>query len=373
MRAGKIIMYILLVSIFWEIKATDIPGSYVAAATLAQSPYDGIAINVKPAGTSSTEGCLDWVDSITPYCGEKHLWPWTTLDEIVSPTYGLDVLDQGGGLTHWLTQWEVAVRKAKEIGTPGVCLDGEPYSNADLLFVDRAASICGLTENQLRTGLNNCGRAMVDITNAIYPNMLLWDRTAETYPIYEGYTYDNYITYDLTQGMLQRLKELDSQIVYLSAANHIGYFQPSLAAFQNMIDRMVTLNAEVVVEYPDIAFGASLMLYDGLAATSGWTQGRLIEDGPPTFTSIEDFWPVLDLYDSTFDYCWIYRDAEEGGSLLANSDEAIRVNNLLRATKYLPRLKTQIANGQVYDSSAALADFRDQLEDGRYVLQDEIL
>ncbi len=360
-------MYLLFADYTFSVRESNPVAAQAAMNVLNQSPYDGTIFNAWGLNRNihSSPGCLEWVKELD--LGSKHLWPETQWDEMSIPSETQATLDLGnseGRIDYWLAQWRESLRIAREIGSPGIIFDPETYIDVMLHYIPYVVAANGISETALKTQLQAIGSEMCDIIDEEHPTVWIVDLGGNTS------AWTDTCSYWIAKGILDRAKVRGSQFIWYAAGHGISYYQTDTAEFATEIASGFTRAAPYLAEWPNLRCSAPIMLFDGITSTSGYIREQLELKAPLEFASVYDFLPVLTLYGENFDIAWFYREPSTGYS----DDPAViaTFNNLLRHAKYRPRIVEHQGHPEVYDTTAALAAFDANLQNGRFVAQAEL-
>lgn len=335
---------------------------------LNNSPYHGVAIPLVDAYDVETHSVSDFKPALSRMQNLKSdPWPWIFWNRLVGTTseiarkfpqspsskpyftriQGMDLYDQTGALTDFLRTYRQALQVAKNAGAPGIVIDMEVYNNYELYDVDAVAKSLHQDPSKVKARLHEIGKQLTNIAQTEYPDATLWflfTGLGET-PDPQRYRSVTHVV----AGILERAKEVHSQIKVVSGGELAGYCHRSPEALQDRLDRRARNFAPALSNYPNLHLGGTIAPWDGSAPRTGWMMEDTCKDS--NAKNLGDFSPMFQALLSTYEYVWVY--AADEAPYLPYSARAQNYNSAL--TDALS--KTATARNQV--GSLSLPRFLD--------------
>jgi len=299
-----------------------------------ESPYQGVAVALVDGDDPGVYVAKDFQEAVNRIKADcrKHIWPWIFFNRIIGynpegtnnhrgnkPYFrrikGMDLYDEAGALSDFYQHFRLALRIAKELGSPGVFLDAESYNNYLNYQLAYLAAQLGRTPEETKERLQAVGGEMMTIVAAEYPQAILWfGFTGLATPLQlakQGNQKELLSPAFIVQGMLAKAKELGLPAKIVSGGQvSLGYCQESLAALQNAIQTRQHQFAPWLTAYPHLALGGTIAPWADARQKSGWLLKK--KCGQATMRNLDDFKPLLRELLQTYDYVWIYAAGAAG-------------------------------------------------------------
>jgi len=307
--------YLLLVSFYNGIinQSNLASGKSTIAPQMNASAYQGIAVmpipwNVPYGGWSD----MAWIEST----GIGRVWPWVFTNRIVGcpsgtscPSgfqniVGVDVQNKAGALQNFYDLWTAALVEAKNMGTPGIVLDVEPYNDSNTYNMSYVQQKTGMTSTQLDTTLRDIGHHLTDIVNQVYPNAVILSLSATL--MWQDNTWSR-----LQIGILEQAKSTSSKMQFVELGeDSLGYCFSDLNDLNSKISYRQNQYAPFLSQYPHLKLGGTIAPWHNVALKTGWmTQGAC---GAAQMKTVSDFQPFFTKLLSVYDYVFIYAASAAG-------------------------------------------------------------
>ncbi len=317
---STLIPYLLLVSYYTPL-INDF-GTFHSKMINA-SPYDGVAIQLTSWYDAKryTEGDFRPGVEVVKKELAKHIWPWVHFNrfygytpaeeggQTFAPTSdnpyfrgikGMDVYNEAGALGDFLGFFTIALRIARELGSPGIVIDPELYNDYKLRDVRYVANKLGKTEEETKQALENIGVHLADITEDEYPDAMLWFFYTRVW-LDKEYRSETYIIL----GLLKRAKQKGLKLKVISGGESgLGYCYTSLQDLQGKIVWRRERVAPIIAAYPNLYEGGVIAPWDDPGMKRGWMTERKCGQSP--FKSAQDFKPLIGLLLRSYQFVWIY-------------------------------------------------------------------
>lgn len=184
--------YLLLVS-FYSGQINDFGSEKIQA--INESPYNGVAVPLIWNDDTEKYSEKDFEATVKLFKQEfkKDIWPWIFFNKFIGnkgekkirkperfgKTYfqaisGMDLYNETGALKNFINIWKIALSISKQLGSPGIVIDAEAYSNRKAYRVSYIAQRVNKSEKEVQERLKEIGGELADIANQIYPDATLW-------------------------------------------------------------------------------------------------------------------------------------------------------------------------------------------------------
>ncbi|NOY82065.1 MAG: hypothetical protein GXP31_13800 [Kiritimatiellaeota bacterium] len=303
-----------------------------ALGRLKGSVWNGVAIPLRgsydvspPPPFSALAPRLDAAREAAPRAID--LWPWVSINRMVgsapdgrshagAPTANkvfrairaLDLDDETGARTAFLTLFRLAVRAARRWKSPGIVLDPEAYNDYRTY---RVAFVAERRDRSPDAVIANCRRLGEDMARIIaeeYPTCVVWtlfgrfERT-ERLP---NSTRDVLTTptYVFT-GLLEYAKTHSIPLTLLDGGETLpGYCNRSLDSLREKIARRDRLVQKWLDVYPErLVLAGPISPFHDWDLTSGWIRKGYAKS---PFRTLDDFKPLFRCLFEAYDWVWIY-------------------------------------------------------------------
>ena len=328
------ISYLLLVS-FLTPHLSDPAVSKVRM--LNDSPYQGVAVMLRCAYSPQKLHERDFSASVRllRLGSKKDIWPWvffnrficvkagdestpyvdgTELAKPFKPIRGMDLYNEGGALEDFYHTWEIALKTARKLGSPGIILDTEPYNNYLTGELPYLAKLRSTPVEQVRQRLEVIGSELTDLADRTYPEATIWILATEltTKPVLR--TLASHMTLTryhpsgsyIIKGMLKRAVEKDSKLKFISGGQEgLGYCHHTLEEMARKIQQRQEKFEPLLQAYRNLSLAGTIVMWDKAESKSGYfATNPTCRDS--TIKSLPEFEPLLKLLFTHYRYNWIY-------------------------------------------------------------------
>jgi len=328
--AAVLLPYLLLVTFGGTIKTFD--SNKIKA--INESPYQGVAVALIDGDDPEVYTIKDFQEAVNRIKADcrKHIWPWVFFNRMIGynpegtnnrrgdkPYFrkikGIDLYDEAGALSDFLHHFRLALRVAKDLGSPGVFIDPESYNNYLNYQLTYVAEQLGRTPEETKERMQAVGGEIIDVVAAEYPQAILWfGFTGLATPLQlakRGEQKELLSPAFIVQGMLARAKELGLPVKIVSGGQvSLGYCQESLAGLQTTIQTRQQQFAPWLSTYPQLALAGTIAPWADARRKSGWLLKR--KCGQATMQNLDDFKPLFRELLQTYRYIWIYAAGAAG-------------------------------------------------------------
>jgi hypothetical protein len=315
---------------YWLLVTFAAAGTPDEMSILNNSPFDGIAIQTGSAydtGPPPSPDLLAARLSGLRQAAHRDIWPWVFVNRIQK-------MDVGGAARQpFLDDWRAALRAARRVGSPGVVLDLEFYSNPGLAYaISRFAGQTRTTAHEAAHRLEALGHEMAEITAREFPNARIWvltsgldtadDERAGGQSFFQPRAH-------IVLGLLQELSRTKGAATVIDGGEDtLGYCHANLDGLQRAINRRPEKEARVLGAYRYwLAFAGTIAPWTDKASKKGWLAEA--DCGAAKADRAEEFTPYLKLLDSTYAFNWMYA-APVGGYQPFNPEVSARFDGILR-------------------------------------------
>lgn len=291
-----------------------------------RSPYQGVAVELRgPADTSHrTEVQLDSAVARIKAHTTKQIWPWIFINRMIgtsrdgippeSPSMaqagfghiqGLDLWNRAGALNDFYSEWSLALKTARALGSPGIIVDHEAYNNYRSYNVDYVARKSGRSPSEVITQLEAIGAHLADITNAEYPAAVIWFLSSGLVSADQSGAYRQRASSYIVLGMLERAKQTRASWTLVAGGEgSLYYCFLSLTDLQAIIAQRARDFEPLLASYPQLALAGTIAPWALASERTDWLrQGRC---GRSSLTTIDDFVPLFHELLTQYRYVWIY-------------------------------------------------------------------
>ncbi len=325
-------------------------------AVLNDSAYAGVAI---PLWGGYYTGPVPEFETLQPKLREIREalkidpWPWVFLNRFIGAPEDarghagsnaddveyfrriniLDLDNETGARADMLDIWRLAVRAAKEWGSPGIVLDLESYSNYPAYQVSYVAERRGEPVGDVIAKCEAVGADLARICEEEYPECIVWslfsrlDRPTRL----AGYPGPVHPTVGhITLGFLKYAKEHGVPCKYLCGGEvTVGYYNPNIQALKRNIARRDANMAHALSRFPDHLFLAgTISPYHDHTILTSWIKDRAGDD--PELKTIADFQPLFRTLFDAYDWVWVYASSA-GKTVPYNADNNRLYSEVLTA------------------------------------------
>ncbi|MBV8146455.1 MAG: hypothetical protein JO184_15780 [Gammaproteobacteria bacterium] len=321
---------------YWLLVTFAVSGKPEEMALLKETTFEGVAVQII---TAYDTGPTPTADAIAEKLGtlkeaaHRDVWPWVFVNRIQK-------LDVGGQARQpFLDDWRAALQAARRLGSAGVVLDLEFYSNPGLAYaISRFAAQTGTSAPEAARRLEALGRDMAQITAREFPNARIWvltsgldtadDERVGGQSFYQPRAH-------IVLGILQELARTNGAATVIDGGEDtLGYCHANLAALQQAINRRPQKEARVLGLYRHwLAFAGTIAPWTDKATKKGWLAEA--DCGAAQADQAEEFTPYLKLLDKTYAFDWMYA-APVGGYQPFNREVSARFDKILRGARGAP-------------------------------------
>jgi len=289
------------------------------------TPYDGIAANV---GGSHVFGPLPKIEDFSRAAeliassakGEqRHVWPWIFLNRIIAPDperghrawpkkragarfRGIDLDGSAGALKNFYGIWRMSLRLAKQLGSPGIVLDPEAYSDYSVASIRYLSKASGKSPDEVTALLRGIGARLADITKEEFPDAIIWT----LFTRFESDPDLSTMTPILFDGLLMRAKEKNIPLTLVDGGETVGYAFINLQNLRRHHDLRALQVSRYVEKYGGhLVMGCTIAPWADARERSTWmTEWPSCVNS--VFKTVGDFEPVFVELMRRYRYFWIY-------------------------------------------------------------------
>lgn len=291
-----------------------------------RSPYEGVAVELRgPADTSHrVEAGLDSAIARIRAHTTKHVWPWIFVNRIIgtsrggippeSPAIaragfngipGLDLWNKTGALDDFYSQWSLALKIARELGSPGIIVDHEAYNNYRSYNIDYVARKSGRSPSEVIARLKEIGARLADMTTADYPGAVLWFLSSGLVSHDQSGVYRQRAGAYIALGMLERAKQTHASWTLVAGGEgSLYYCFLSLADLHSKIGQRDRDFEPLIAEYPQLTLAGTIAPWARASARTDWL--RQDRCGRSSLATADDFVPLFRALFQRYRYVWIY-------------------------------------------------------------------
>lgn len=328
-----ILPYFLLVSFYTpQINQFDIK----KINAINHSPYYGVAVPLigpYDAKIYSEKDFRDAVELIKINL-RKDLWPWVFFNRFTGYQEGklthsplakgkyfqnikvIDIYDQSGALTDFYNIWRMALRMAKELHSPGIVVDHEPYNNYAVDNLAYVAQQLGKSEEDIKKRLHALGADLIDLADQEYPGATLWffatglGRTKRSLNPLTPKEYRRLASY-IIHGMLERAKEKKSTLKIVSGGEiGLGLCHLNLNDLKETIKQRNKDFTPALSQLPNLYLGGIIAPWAKAEARQQWMLEK--KCGKSQLKTLDDFKPLIAELARSYKYVWIYAASAAG-------------------------------------------------------------
>ncbi len=303
---------------------------------IESSPYNGVAVPLIGAYDTGKHTARDFAPSVKRLKAGAHkdVWPWVFFNRFIgykkdgrtiSPKAdnnyfrsikGMDIYNEAGALGDFYGIWRIALRTAKELGSPGIVVDPEAYNNYETYRVSYISDETGIPEKEVKKRLAEIGMELARIADETYPDATLWflfTGLGDPLRSLNPFSKKEYmsVTY-IIQGMLEHAKENGSKLKFVSGGMYsLGYCYESLENLKNKIRSRNADFEEPLNTFPNLLLGGTI---------APWADSELKKEGYFTkgicgkseLKNLSDFRPLIKFLLQSYKYVWLYTDGTLG-------------------------------------------------------------
>ena len=290
--------YLLLLT-FYARNILDFTFTPAMLSEFSKSPYDGMAVQLVSGDERTRVPSPGEIEPKLLRLKEatgKDIWPWVFLNRMIGANpaqpkpglnfYGWDLDDTHGAQSAFFSTWRLAFRMAKELGTPGVVGDLEPYNNYPSYEIAGLARQTQKTPEQVIALLKTIGTRMADNAAQELPGAKVWFLETSLYrPNPHPYQFASYY---VVIGMLDRIQQAGLNITVISGQEQsLGYCHESPESLRSHIKENFSHYSPYLKKYAGVfQLGGTIALWRDAAAKTGWlNSGRC---GASTAQGVED-------------------------------------------------------------------------------------
>jgi len=324
---------------YWLLVTFAASGKPEEMTILEDTTFEGIAIQINTAydtGPAPTPDAIAERLGKLKEAGHRDVWPWVFVNRIQK----MDVSEGGAARQLFLDDWRAALQAARRLGSPGVVLDLEFYSNPGLAYaISRFGAQTGTSAAEAARRLEALGHEMAQITASEYPNARIWVLTSGLDTADDerigGQSFFQPRAH-IVIGLLQELSRTKGAATVIDGGEDtLGYCHANLAGLQQAINRRPEKEAPVLRQYRYwLAFAGTIAPWTDKASKKGWLAEA--ECGSAQADRAEEFTPYLRLLDHTYAFNWMYA-APVGGYQPFNPEVSARFDAILREARGRPR------------------------------------
>jgi hypothetical protein len=300
-----------------------------------QSPYHGVGVTLLGAydHRQVNQKKLAEVARLVREESKKDVWPWVFFNRFIGGgkgerlishgeandyfegIKGIDLDNQYGALEEFYKLWALALKTARNLGSPGIIVDPEAYNNYRAYRVSYLSATTGKKMECIKERLRRIGSNLVDIAVGIYPDAVIWILfTGLESPMQIKFPKKakelRSVTY-IFLGMLERLAKFDSRIRLVDGGGFfIGYCYESLQDLEKRVEMRNQCLSALTRSYPNLKLGGRIALWDKPELKKDWiVKGKC---GRSRQESIDDFKPLIRHLLRSYDFIWIYGASAAG-------------------------------------------------------------
>jgi hypothetical protein len=255
---------------------------------------------------------------------EKPLIPWQFLSpafDLSQQPYRFDYDGSLNKLDDFMADLRNTLQVAKQMGSPGIVLDLEFYTNTIYSGIGDAATFAGISQVAMKAAFVVLGEQIATVINDEFPDAVIWGPlcvVGSTGVLPASGWSANWIT----QGILATL--LPTVTLIAGAEAEIPYQHVNYAAFESDCDKF-RAGAANNEDLPDnVVLGCPLELWNDKDETGSFVETWLAAHPECMFNVLEDFRPVVAKAKRNFSYVWIYNyPAATGWSPFDSSGDAV--------------------------------------------------
>ena len=342
--------YLLLVSFYsGEIEKFD--SKKIDASN--DTPYTGIAVPLLNAYSSSLleEDNLKNTAIKIKKATNKHIWPWIFFNRVVGykkdersasiagnqeyfrKIKGLDIYNESGAMSDFLLIWKLALRTAKDLGSPGIVIDPETYNNYKYGRVRNLASAIMKSEEEVKERLQQVGKILADITAAEYPEAILWflyTGLGDTSGAWKNSVQFQYPTIKyIIEGLLEAGKDRKADFKIVSGGElSLGYCYETLLDMRLRVASRQVKFGDALSRFNNLALGGTIAPWKDASLKNGSYFTRNV-CGSSKMQNLDDFQPLFRHLFKSYQFVWIYGAAGAGYDPYSAEDSA-SYNSALR-------------------------------------------
>jgi hypothetical protein len=302
------------------------------AMQITGSPFHGVAVQVVDYRKSAKNVDFEKATQRLKLTMRKDIWPWIFFNRfygyrdhgsipkgqeaLFGNIRGMDLYNEAGALQDFFDTWKTALEMAKNLGSPGIVVDPEPYNCWDGSVLEFVATQRSELKEKVRERLVEIGGILADITAETYPDATLWFLfTAATVSVrrFPG-RQDEFrtMTY-IALGMLQRAVERKYAFKLVSGGEVIaslGYCFRDEKQLAEKIEARQGKFKPLLDKYPNLRLGGTISpWHDRKLKTTWMLKGECQKS---TLENIDDFRPLFKTLLNSYAYVWVYAAGASG-------------------------------------------------------------
>jgi len=326
--ASILLPYLLLVT-FMSGSITEFNAEKIQA--INASPYQGVAVPMIDAYDAGSIAVHDFPAAIKRIKehSRKHVWPWVFINRMVgfedrqrahSPSadkpYFRNIqgmaLDEGSQpLRDFYQIWRLALSSAKEMGTPGIVVDLEPYNHHLANRMAYVMSKTNMNKPELIARFKQIGAHLCDAADEIYPGAVIWFLYTGVVSQVRGegffereYRPDTYIVF----GMLEHAAKKNSRLILVSGGEvSLGYCNKDLQDLKTRITRRNQQFEPLLTQYLQLKLGGTIAPWHDRSIRKGWMlKKEYAACANSTLDTAASFRPLLKELLASYSYVWVY-------------------------------------------------------------------
>ncbi len=257
------------------------------------------------------------------------LWPWVFANRFIgspedarghagrnapNPEYFeripiLDLDNETGARADMMKMWRIAIRAAKQWGSPGIVLDEEAYNNYPAYNVEYLAQRRNESLAEVIEKCEAVGADLAKIVEEEYPECIIWTLFSRLDRPKQVRGYDGQVhpaPGHINLGFLKYAKAHQLPCKLLCGGEvSVGYYNPTPEALREKIAQRDRNMAWALEEFPDHLFLAgTISPYHDYKILTSWIKDRAGDD--PQLKTIADFQPMFKTLFDAYDWVWVY-------------------------------------------------------------------
>lgn len=227
---------------------------------------------------------------------------------------GIDLLNDNDSIGDFRKLLTLALRIARELGSPGIFIDPEAYNCYDAYSVSNISKRYKMSTDAIILKLKNIGFDFADLVNTYYSDAIIFFYLIDFGKIQKD-GFQRSIAY-IAEGMLERSKQKGYSLRLVDGWTG-QYIYYSFPHFKYSVGKKIALKNHFLENYPNLTLAGVIAPFESFKKlpSGSWIKRGLMPyriSGRLEITDISDFKPLYEFLFFNFRNVWVYGSTQAG-------------------------------------------------------------